>query len=94
MKTDYLKVNSRKILNLHLETNDFPIFQKSTNNIPLCMFFYFLLVLWCNCITEQICLVTNHISIQLFGACVFSDLQKNGINWALMLSDTEHLINM
>lgn len=29
----------------------------------------------CNCITEQICFVTNHISIEVFGACGYSALQ-------------------
>lgn len=40
----------------------------------------FLVVVLCNCITKQICFVTNHISIVVFGACGYSALQIIDIN--------------
>lgn len=36
---------------------------------------FLVVVVLYNCITEQICFVTNHISIEVFGACGYSALQ-------------------
>lgn len=46
------------------------------NNVAL----HILVVVLYNCITKQTFLVTNHISIVVFGACGYSALQIIDIN--------------
>lgn len=50
---------------------------------------FHVVVVLCNCISEQICFVTNHISIEVLGACGYSALQIIDIKEALLASEIE-----